>query len=523
MPASSRGLIARGAGCLLRPRDVERFNSLADASFPANLELSSRSHCVLRRHLPRRVPRQYLGEALRDAVEDPEALVAVATPELVAGAAPALEDAIHDGVRLRSVVAAKLAVAMFLHHFSLGAWIVTLGNYVQANSGNAGAGLFSAGFVGIAYSAGPLGGIVAPFITGLFADHLFATERIMCVLHVCGAASLAGAVLAESQVMFYMALIGYFVCFIPSFALVSSMTLHHLANPSRDFPVVRAFSTMGWIAGGVFVGWVWPQAFGNVIEATAVPMMVAIVGGLVTAGFCLLLPHTPPTNKYGGAARGISLAATFDLVRHPQFLVLIIIAVLAHAPSQFYYAYGNVYLASIGMEHPAAKLTLGQVTEVAMMFLLPLVMLRISVRASIVTGMLVWTARFWMMSRAAAASGVTQSGLLYGAIISHGVAFTLTSIAIQLEVDRVAGRRRRATAQGLLAVAMSGLGCYIGAQIAGIAGAEILPAEVAGASPANWARFWEIPAWGSAIVVAFAAVFLRSHAPNSTSSSRRTT
>lgn len=450
-----------------------------------------------------------MGEALRDVVEDPEALVAVATPEPVAGVAPALEDAVHPGVGLRSLVAAKLALAMFLHHFSLGAWIVTLGNYVQAHSGEA--GMFSAGFVGIAYSAGPLGGMVAPFVTGLLADHLFATERIMCVLHLCGAAALACAVSADSQAGFYVALIAYFVCFIPSFALVSSMTLHHLADPARDFPIVRAFSTMGWIAGGVFVGWLWPQATGEVIEATAVPMTIAMVGGVVTAAFCLLLPHTPPANRRPAASTGgISLKDTLDLVWRPRFLVLIAIAVLAHAPSQFYYAYGNVYLNWVGMTHPAAKLTLGQVTEVAMMFMLPLVLLRISVKASIVVGMLVWSLRFWMLSAAAGSTGAAQTALLYTAVITHGVAFTLTSIALQLEVDMCAGRKRRATAQGLLAVAMSGMGCFLGAQMAGLAGARLLPAEVHGATAAGWTQFWAIPAWGSAAVVLFTALFLSS-------------
>ncbi|MCC6491477.1 MAG: MFS transporter [Pirellulales bacterium] len=455
-----------------------------------------------------------MGDALREVVEDPEAIVVVAAPQPVARAAPALEEAVPQGARLRSLVAAKLATAMFLHHFSLGAFIVTLGNYIQANSGSAGAGLFSAGFVGIAYSAGPLGGMVAPFLTGLLADHLFATERIMCVLHVVGAAALGCAVTADSQAAFYVALIAYFVCFIPSFALVCSMTLHHLADPARDFPMVRAFSTMGWIAGGVFVGWIWPETFGEVIEATAVPMEIAMAGGLVTAAFCLFLPHTPPANRRPAAGPGgISLKETLELVRQSRFLVLIAIAVAAHAPSQFYYAYGNVYLNWLGMSHSAAKLTLGQITEVAMMFLLPLVLERISVKAAIVAGMSVWTVRFWMFAQAAGAEGVSQSGLAYAAIISHGVAFTLTSIALQLDLDRCAGRKRRATAQGLLAVAMSGIGCFIGAQAAGVAGAWLLPTEISGAGAAGWRVFWMIPAVGSAAVVLLTAFFLRSDVP----------
>jgi hypothetical protein len=51
----------------------------------------------------------------------------------------------------------------------------------------------------------------------------------------------------------------------------------------------------------------------------------------------------------------------------------------------------------------------------------------------------------------------------------HGFAFTLVTISLQIDVDRCAGRRR-ATAQGLLSVAMSGMGCFIGVELSGMAG-----------------------------------------------------
>ena len=50
--------------------------------------------------------------------------------------------------------------------------------------------MFAAGFVGIVYGAGPLGGMVSPFLTGLLADHFFATERLMAVLSLLCAVAL---------------------------------------------------------------------------------------------------------------------------------------------------------------------------------------------------------------------------------------------------------------------------------------------------------------------------------------------
>jgi len=440
--------------------------------------------------------------------EDSEPVVAVATPELLPAVPPLPAEPAHAGVRLRSAIGVKLAASMFLHHFTLGAWIVTLGSYVAANTGSAGSGMFTAGFVGVVYGAGPLGGMVAPFLTGLLADHFFATERILAVLHMAGAAALTCAVVADSQSAFYVAMIAYFVCFIPSFALVSSMTLHHLANPARDFPLARAFSTAGWVAGGVFVGWLWPRMTGNVIEATAMPMKIAVVGELITAAYCLTLPHTPPSNK-GGVGTGISAGQTLDLLRQRSFLALMALAMLAHIPSQFYYAYLNPFLNTwVKMDEAAAKMALGQVVEVGCMMLLPAVLLRLSLRRAIILGLGTWAVRFWMLSAAADPALPARDVVIYTAILLHGIAFTLVTISLQLDVDRCAGRKRRATAQGLLAVAMSGFGCFAGAQSAGVFGARLLPAELQAATVHGWQEFWIIPAWIAAGVMVAAAILL---------------
>jgi hypothetical protein len=290
------------------------------------------------------------------------------------------------------------------------------------------------------------------------------------------------------------------------------MTFHHLARPERDFPIARAWSTSGWIASGVFVGWLWPRVTGvTSIEFTNVPLKIAFVGELVIAAFCLLLPHTPPTNKRAaGFTGGFSRSQTLDLIRDPGFIMLMALAVIAHAPSQFYYAYFNVYLNTwIEWTGTAAKMTLGQVVEVACMLLLPAVLLRVSVKTSILIGLSVWTARFWMISLSASRDYADREALLYSAILLHGFAFTLVTISLQMEVDRHAGRRRRATAQGMLSVAMSGIGCFIGSELAGLSGARLLGPELGSiSSPRGWEVFWQIPAGIMALVLLLTAAFL---------------
>lgn len=436
-----------------------------------------------------------------DAPEDPAALASLQPEPPLEAPIVVPPTAAHGDAELFSVVGAKLAVIMFLHHFSVGSWFVTLGSYVTSNSGANGAGMFAAGFVGAAYSAGPVGGLVSPFFTGLLADHLFAAERIMAVLNLTCAVALAGAVAATSQWAFYPAILVYFLCYYPSFSLATSMSLHHLKRPERDFPVVRAFGTAGWVAAGVVVGWFWPRfVSGASIEGDSTPLQIGLASQLITAAFCLWLPHTPPANRTAAVPTPMK-EQLGDLLRMPRFRALMVLAVLAHIPSQFYYAYSNVYLNWAGMSYAAAKMTLGQLVEVGCMLLLPLLMVRVSVKAAIALGLTAWASRFLMLMAAASPEAVGRDVLLYTAIALHGVAFTLVTISIQLDVDRCAGRLRRASAQGLFTVAVQGLGCFVGAELAGAAGARLLPVEVQNATVGGWQNFWLLPALGAALTL----------------------
>jgi hypothetical protein len=263
---------------------------------------------------------------------------------------------------------------------------------------------------------------------------------------------------------------------------------------------------------GVLVGWLWPQISGYSIEATDVPMQIGIAASIATAAFALILPHTPPMNA--ALARNAEHLAKrgeiWRLLRDRRFAALMLLAVSAHIPSQFYYAYSNVFFNWTEMSAAAAKMTLGQAVEVAVMILLPLALGRMRVKSVILIGLAVWTLRFLMLAAASAPTAMGRDQLLYAAILLHGVAFTFVTISLQLEVDRSAGRHRRATAQGLFAVAVQGFGCFAGAQLAGMAGARLLPLDAQAASSAGWQSFWILPAAGAAAVFVLTAVVLPS-------------
>src|SRR5688500_5535028 len=86
---------------------------------------------------------------------------------------------------------------------------------------------------------------------------------------------------------FYPLLILYCATYVPTLALGNSLSLHHLADPQRDFPRIKTLSAVGWIAGGVTL---------SLLKGEQSPMQFYLVGAasVALALYSLTLPHTPP-------------------------------------------------------------------------------------------------------------------------------------------------------------------------------------------------------------------------------------
>ncbi|MAT69282.1 MAG: hypothetical protein CMJ58_07120 [Planctomycetaceae bacterium] len=401
-------------------------------------------------------------------------------------------------------VAVLLSLAWAAGHFALGSWYVTLGSFIKANTGDAGTGMFAPGFVGTATSAAPIGAMLAPFLAGLLADRFFSTEKIMVVMHLLAGTMLLAAATATSQTVFLAALLGFFICFWPTISLLAAMSMKHLAQPNRQFPLVRGCGTLGWIASGLAIGLLAPWLLGGSIEATKLPLQVAIVAHFVNAVICIWLPHTPPSAALRKLAPSAEKGAQMgQLLRDRTLLSVLLVAFLALVPSPFYYGFVNPFLNWRGMPNPAARMTLGQAVEVVCMLTLPLVLLRVGLRNAVLCGIVTWGARYALLALAAWTGG--QQWALYAAIALHGIAYTFVSVSLQMEVETLVEPKFRATAQGLLAVATSGLGSFAGAQLAAFADKRWLPAELAETTGRQWAQFWLAPtmAAGVALVAAF--------------------
>src|SRR5210317_2000942 len=147
-------------------------------------------------------------------------------------------------------VSHKLGLMMFLQFFVWGGWFVTLGTFLGNNLSASGAQ------IGAAFSTQSWGAIIAPFIIGLIADRYFNAERILGVLHLAGAYLMYQIANAEEFTVFYPYILGYMILYMPTLALVNSVSFNQMDNPAKQFSLVRVFGTVGWIVAGLVISYV---------------------------------------------------------------------------------------------------------------------------------------------------------------------------------------------------------------------------------------------------------------------------
>ena len=392
-----------------------------------------------------------------------------------------------------SAVIPRLSIMMFLQFFTWGAWFATLG--LAMSNANLGP------FIGPYYATIPLAAIFAPLFLGLVADRLFSSEKVFGVLMLVGGvimlfmpgvsetasltanaqtavqdqalalivtanpgieAEAASKMLAEqnsaansSANLLWWMILAYMLCYMPTLGLGNTIAFTHITSADK-FPIIRVWGTIGWIVAGLLIGFtMWDGKF--------TIFWLGGISSLVLGMYCFALPNTPPPLKGKPMdVRSIFMVDAFKLLGDWNFLVFAVCSTLVCIPLAYYYGSTSQFLGSTGFGAPAATMTLGQMSEILFMLLIPLMFRKLGVKNMILIGIAAWVIRYVLFSYGAP-SQVTWMLLL--AVVLHGICYDFFFVTGFMYTDQKAPKEIRGQAQSLLVFLTQGIGMYIGYKV----------------------------------------------------------
>ncbi len=392
---------------------------------------------------------------------------------------------------------ARLSAMMFLQFFVWGAWYTTVAVFMT-NHG-------MEDLTHWPYTVNPVAAIVAPFFLGLIADRYFSTEKVLGVLHLLGGlVMLVVPSTSGAPTVFILLLLLYNLCYMPTLGLANSLAFHNITDQEKQFPRIRVFGTIGWIVAGLFISFVLGLFVGDVLpEQTPLPLYTTGVASILLGLYSFTLPHTPPP----AAGEKVSVRSILGLDALKQlgsrpFYIFIISSLLICIPLAAYYNFTQIFLEATGFTNIAGTQTLGQMSEVVFMLLMPFFFVRLGVKWMLVAGMGAWVLRYVLFALAAPAS---VFWIIILGILLHGICYDFFFVTGQIYVDKKSTAAIRGQAQGFLVFVTYGVGMLIGAQVAGNVYNLFLGTSGA-LSLGQWQSFWFIPAAFAAVVLLFFAV-----------------
>ncbi len=395
---------------------------------------------------------------------------------------------------MKATTRLQLSFMMFLNFFIWGAWFVTLGTFLSNNLNATG------GESAKVFSTQSWGAIIAPFIIGLIADRYINAEKILGALHLVGAFLMYQLYNTNDIGVFYPYVLVYMILYMPTLALVNSVSFNQMRDPEKEFSSIRAFGTIGWIAAGLLISFLfhWDNE-GNIKQGMLRnTFLMAGIASAVLGLFSFTLPKTPPTRNAGEKVNIKTIIGldALKLLKDKNFAVFFISSILICIPLAFYYQNTHPFLTNSGMENPTGKMTIGQISEVGFLLLLPVFFSRFGFKKTILVGMVAWALRYILFAYGNAAE---LSFMLLLGIALHGICYDFFFVSGQIYTNSKAGEQYKSAAQGLITLATYGVGMLIGFEIAG----AVTDAYKTGENTFDYRMVWTIPA-----AIAFAVMVL---------------
>jgi nucleoside transporter len=383
----------------------------------------------------------------------------------------------------------RLAAMVFLHYFVWSCWYNTMAVYLGKLN-------FTGTQIGLAYGTTAIGALISPFIIGVIADRFVPAQRLLGVLHLLGAGLLWWISQQTAFNIFYPSLIVYTLTYMAGHGLINTITLTHTPNPAKWFPIVMVAASAGWIVAANVIN------FAGLADNNGMFKLACGVA-LAVALYSFTLPNTPPKGDTGpvSASKLLGLDA-LKLFKDRSFAVFMFCSFLICIPLSFYFTWTSAFLSEMNVADYASKMTLGQVSEVGFLLLLPILLPFLGAKRIMILGMAAWALRFALF--AYFHEQPTATWMILGGILLHGMSYDFIFVMGRMYVDKAAGDSLRASAQGLHAVFTLGAGMFVGSWLAGVVAQNYTNA----AGVHDWKSIWLVPAIMSAVLIpVFLALF----------------
>ncbi len=389
----------------------------------------------------------------------------------------------------------QLSVMLFLQFMLFAVWWVPLAAYLT-NIGVEGTQK------ALILSSMAIGCLASPLI-GTLADKYFSGEKVLVVLNLFTALLLFFAARQTEPTMLFVFLLLAMVVYMPTWGLTSAIAMAHA--PAEQFPRIRVFGSVGWVVSGVF-SLVAVNYFNIDFDGTNLPLYCGAAVALVAAISNLFLPKTPPAgSKDKILLMDVLGLRSLTLMKDKNFATFIIISFLAMIPFALYWSYLSQFLQDVGFKYITVTMNWGQFAEMFFMVMVPVVLKKAGVRATMIMGLLALLIRYVAFY----IGGAADLPILYFVgILVHGIIYGFFFVGGQVYIHNKVPEELNAQAQGFIFLVTFGLGLLLGNFVNGEL-IQMFTETVNGVNKVDWASVWSITSVLTLVVLIAFALFFR--------------
>jgi len=343
----------------------------------------------------------------------------------------------------------KLSLMLFLQYMMYAVWWVPLAAYLT----NLDVGSTQKALI---ISSMAIGCLASPLV-GMLADRFFPAQKVLAGSNLINAAMLFWAGTTNNPDILFICLLLAMLAYMPTWSLTSAIAMAHL--PSEDFPKVRVFGSVGWVASGIF-SIIFIRFLNIDFDGTNIPFYCGAGVSILAAITNLGLPNTPPLAR----GRRITLIdafglGTLKLMKDRNFAIFIILSFLSLIPFALYYSFFSEFLLNIKTKYISITINWGVLAEMGFMLLIPLAIKKFGLRKTMIYGLVAMVIRYFAFY----SGGVfSQHWVNYIGILIHGLIFGFFYVGGQIYIDKKAPAELKSQAQGFIFLVTFGAGLLVG-------------------------------------------------------------